>query len=72
MWLDLLVSTTKRTYNLSIWNLIFNIHFVIYEIIFFMCPLSIYLLINYVLLYFQHHEIYNYLLKQYSQMIKHC
>jgi hypothetical protein len=27
MWLGLLVSTTKRTYNHNIWNIISNIHF---------------------------------------------
>ncbi len=29
LWLGLLVFTTKRTYNHSIWNLILNIHFLI-------------------------------------------
>jgi hypothetical protein len=52
----------------------FNFQYFIlfYEIIFPICPPSIDLLLNYVLRYFQHHEIYNYLLKKYSQMIKYC
>jgi hypothetical protein len=29
MWLDFLVSTTKRTYNHSMWNLIFKNYFFI-------------------------------------------
>jgi hypothetical protein len=34
--------------------------------------IELHLLLNYVLLYFQHNEIYNYLLKQYSQTIEYC
>jgi hypothetical protein len=33
MWLGLLVSITKRTYNHSIWNLIFNIHFFVTKLV---------------------------------------
>jgi hypothetical protein len=67
MWLDLLVSTTKKTYNHSIWNLIFSIYFLLLNYFYYISTFHL-LITKLCFIIFQHHEIYNYLLKQYSQI----
>jgi len=61
----------KRTYNHSIWNLIFNIYLLLLNYFYYISTFHL-LISKYVVLYFQHYEIYSYSLKHYLQMTKYC
>jgi len=44
MWLGLLISTTKRTYNHNTWNIIFNIQFLLLNYFYYISTLHLFII----------------------------